>query len=181
MKFVPARLAGVVLIEAPLYHDSRGHFREVHHAGRFADGGLPLSFVQDNLSRSKRGVVRGLHYQITQPQGKLVSVIRGAIYDVAVDLRKSSPTFGEWFGAELSESNGKALYIPPGFAHGFSVTSEEADVLYKCTALYAPADERTVLWNDPAIGIAWPLGGAQPIVSDKDCRGLPLAEAECFR
>lgn len=180
MHFVPARLAGVVAIEAPIYPDARGQFREVHHAGRFSAGGLDLTFVQDNLSRSKRGVVRGLHYQIVQPQGKLVTVIRGSIFDVAVDLRKSSQTFGQWFGLELSDTNGRSLYIPPGFAHGFCALSEEADVLYKCTALYAPAHERTVQWNDPTVGIDWPLAGVTPIVSDKDQRGQALADAETF-
>ena len=180
MKFVPVRLAGVVVIEAPIYRDSRGLFRELHHAGRFADGGLNATFVQDNISRSTQGVVRGLHYQIVQPQGKLVCALRGTIYDVAVDLRRTSPTFGEWFGVELSEENGRSVYIPPGFAHGFCALTSEADVLYKCTALYAPAHERTILWSDPTLGIEWPLGGLSPVVSAKDQLGRPFGEAETF-
>lgn len=180
MKFVPAPLDGLVVVEPPIYHDDRGFFREIHHAARFDSGGLNLSFVQDNLSRSRRGVVRGLHYQIEQPQGKLVTVVRGAIFDVAVDLRRSSPTFGRWFGVELSDVNGRSVFIPPGFAHGFCVTSDEADVLYKCTTLYAPQHERTVLWNDPQIAIDWPVGTTSPIVSPKDQVGTLLASAECF-
>ena len=180
MNFVPARLAGVVVIEAPVYRDSRGLFREVHHAARFADGGLTATFVQDNISRSTRGVVRGLHYQMVQPQGKLVSALRGTIYDVAVDLRRRSPTFGEWFGVELSDENGWSVYIPPGFAHGFCALTSEADVLYKCTELYAPAHERTILWSDPTLGIKWPLDGISPIVSAKDQVGRPFGEAEIY-
>lgn len=180
MNFVPTRLSGVVVIEAPIYRDPRGLFRELHHAGRFADGGLTATFVQDNISRSTRGVVRGLHYQIVRPQGKLVMALRGTVYDVAVDLRRSSPTFGEWFGVELSDENGRSVYIPPGFAHGFCALSGEADVLYKCTELYAPAHERTILWSDRTLGIPWPLEGMSPVVSAKDQLGRPFAEAESF-
>ena len=155
-------------------------YKRQHHAGRFAEGGLTETFVQDNISRSTRGVVRGLHYQIVQPQGKLVSALRGTVFDVAVDLRRQSPTFGEWFGVELSDENGRSVYIPPGFAHGFCALTSEADVLYKCTALYAPAHERTVLWNDRTLGIQWPLEGISPVVSAKDQLGKPFGEAECF-
>lgn len=181
MKSTPAPLDGVVVLETPLFHDERGYFRELHHAQKFSAAGLEMTFVQDNLSRSRRGVVRGLHYQIEQPQGKLVTALTGTIFDVAVDLRRSSPTFGQWFGVELSESNGRSIYIPPGFAHGFGVLSDTADVLYKCTALYAPQFERTVLWNDPALGITWPLGDRPTVVSGKDQAGAPLAQAETFR
>ncbi len=139
MQFRPGRLSGLVLIEPRIFADERGWFQELFHRGRFLEAGLDLEFVQDNLSRSHGGVVRGLHYQIEQPQGKLVRVLRGEIFDVAVDLRRSSPTFGEWEGFELSDKNQHAVYIPPGFAHGFCVLSDSADVLYKCTALYAPS------------------------------------------
>jgi dTDP-4-dehydrorhamnose 3,5-epimerase len=140
---------------------------------------LDVQFVQDNHSRSGRGVLRGLHYQIRQPQGKLIRVARGRIFDVVVDLRKSRPTFRRWMGYELSEDNHRQLWIPPGFAHGFLVLSEIADVLYKTTDYYAPEHERTLLWNDPALAIAWPLAG-EPVMTDKDRRGTPLAAADTF-
>jgi dTDP-4-dehydrorhamnose 3,5-epimerase len=140
---------------------------------------LDVQFVQDNYSRSTRNVLRGLHYQIRQPQGKLVRVVRGRIFDVAVDLRKSKPTFGQWVAHELSEDNHRQLWIPPGFAHGFVVLSELADVLYKTTDYYDPASERCLIWNDLAVGIAWPLNG-EPVLSPKDRSGLPLAKAEVF-
>src|SRR5262249_7063611 len=140
--------------------------------------GIDVEFVQDNHSRSRRGVVRGLHYQLAHPQGKLVRAVAGKIFDVAVDLRRSSPTFGRWYGCELSESNRRQMYIPPGFAHGFCVLSEAADVVYKCTEPYHPDDERTLLWNDPSLGIPWPV--ANPIVSPKDARGRQLADCDCY-
>ena len=179
MQFRPGRLAGLVVIEPRVFADERGFFQELFHRGRFAEAGLDVDFVQDNLSRSKANVVRGLHYQIEQPQGKLVRVLRGEIFDVAVDLRRSSPTFGQWEGFRLSEENQLAVYIPPGFAHGFCVLSDLADVLYKCTALYAPQHERTLLWNDPTVNVDWPL--AKPaIVSGKDLAGRAFGDAETF-
>jgi dTDP-4-dehydrorhamnose 3,5-epimerase len=179
MQFLPGRLAGLVLIEPRVFADERGFFQELFHRQRFADAGIDVDFVQDNLSHSIGGVVRGLHYQIEQPQGKLVRALNGRIFDVAVDMRRSSPTFGQWEGFELSVENRRALYIPPGFAHGFCVLSETADVLYKCTALYAPQHERTLVWNDVAVGVKWPLA-VSPIISAKDLTGRALAEAEAF-
>jgi dTDP-4-dehydrorhamnose 3,5-epimerase len=179
MRVTNTSLPDVVLIEAPIFRDERGAFRELFHDGKFQAGGLTLQFVQDNLSRSVQNVIRGLHYQIHQPQGKLVSVIRGAIFDVAVDLRCNSSTFGQWTAAELSDENGRSLYIPPGFAHGFLTLTPQADVLYKCTALYAPEHERTVRWDDPSVAIRWPLTG-DPIVSAKDIRGVRFEEAETY-
>ncbi|QDU39253.1 dTDP-4-dehydrorhamnose 3,5-epimerase [Maioricimonas rarisocia] len=179
MEFHRTELPDVVLIEPTIYRDDRGFFMETFHQQRFADGGIDASFVQDNLSRSTRGTVRGLHFQIEQAQGKLVHVMLGEIFDVAVDLRRSSPTFGRWVGMMLSDENRRAVYIPPGFAHGFCVTSERADVFYKCTDFYAPQHERTLLWNDPQIGIDWPLTG-DPILSGKDRQGQPLSEVECY-
>lgn len=179
MQFRPGRLAGLVHIEPRIFRDDRGFFQELFHRGRFAEAGLDLEFVQDNLSRSQRGVLRGLHYQVQQPQGKLVRALSGEIFDVAVDLRRSSPTFGQWEAFHLSSENALAVYIPPGFAHGFHVLSESADVLYKCTALYAPEHERTLLWNDPTVNVDWPLSGPA-IVSAKDHAGLPLASVETF-
>ena len=155
-----------MLIEPDVYGDSRGFFMETWHASKYAEQGLDVNFVQDNHSRSQRGVLRGLHYQLEQPQGKLVRVSLGAVFDVAVDIRKGSPTFGQWVGVELSSENFKQLYVPPGFAHGFCVLSESADFFYKCTDFYAPEYEQGILWNDPDIGIKWPDG--EFMVSDKD-------------
>lgn len=179
MQFEPTSLPDVVLITPRVFADDRGYFLEVYHSGKFTAAGIPEAFVQDNLSRSARNVVRGLHYQISHPQGKLVTVLQGAIFDVAVDLRRSSPTFGRWVGVELNAERRQLLYIPPGFAHGFCVVSESADVLYKCTDLYHPEHERTVLWNDPALAIEWPLTGPARL-SAKDLLGKPLAAADCF-
>jgi dTDP-4-dehydrorhamnose 3,5-epimerase len=178
MKFLNTDLPGVIVIEPKVFEDERGFFMETYHQPRFAEAGIDVSFVQDNHSRSRRGVLRGLHYQIRHAQGKLIRAVRGEIYDVAVDLRKSSPTFGRWVGLTLNETNRKQLYIPPGFAHGFCVVSEIAEVLYKTTDVYHPAEERTLLWNDPALGIAWPVSA--PVVSAKDQRGTPLAQAEVY-
>jgi dTDP-4-dehydrorhamnose 3,5-epimerase len=172
-------LPGLVVIEPRVFADARGFFLETFHAQRFREAGLPTDWVQDNLSRSQRGTLRGLHYQHRFPQGKLVYVTRGAVWDVAVDLRRSSTTFGHWHAEELSDTNHRQLYLPPGFAHGFCVLSESADFAYKCTAPYRPEDERTLLWNDPAIGIPWP-DIAPRILSDKDQRGTPLAEADVY-
>ena len=174
MKVLGTAIPEVKLVEPRVFEDDRGFFLETFHAGRFAEHGLPSEFVQDNHSRSRRGVLRGLHYQLRRPQGKLVGVARGEIFDVAVDIRRGSPTFGRWAGAVLSESNHHMLWVPPGFAHGFFTLSDVADVIYKCTALYEPADDRGVLWSDPAIGIEWP--GADPILSDKD-RALRTLDA----
>ncbi|KON81359.1 dTDP-4-dehydrorhamnose 3,5-epimerase [Azoarcus sp. PA01] len=180
MKAVPTSIPEVLLIEPKVFGDARGFFFESFNARAFRDAtGLDETFVQDNHSRSARGVLRGLHYQIRQPQGKLVRVVRGAVFDVAVDLRRSSPSFGRWAGAELSEDNHRQLWIPPGFAHGFVVLSESADFLYKTTDYYAPEHERCLAWNDPAVGIEWPVG-VSPLLSGKDREGKPLAACEVF-
>jgi dTDP-4-dehydrorhamnose 3,5-epimerase len=173
MNFKPTRLPEVVLIEPKVFGDSRGFFMETWEARKFADGGIKASFVQDNHSRSSQWVLRGLHYQLRHTQGKLVRVTEGEVFDVAVDVRKSSPTFGQWAGEYLSAANQRMLWVPPGFAHGFVVLSERADFLYKCTDYYDPASERTLLWNDPEIGVEWPIPtGVEPIVSEKDRKGL---------
>ncbi|MFZ5567195.1 MAG: dTDP-4-dehydrorhamnose 3,5-epimerase [Pseudomonadota bacterium] len=180
MQAIPTAIPEVLIIEPKVFGDARGFFFESYNARAFAQAtGLDVNFVQDNHSRSARGVLRGLHYQLKQAQGKLVRVVRGSVFDVAVDLRRSSPTFGQWVGAELSEHNHRQLWVPPGFAHGFLVTSESADFLYKTTDYYAPEHERCIAWNDPAIGIEWPLDGA-PALSAKDQQGVPLAQAEVF-
>ncbi len=176
----PTAIPDVLILEPKVFGDSRGFFFESFNAKDFAQAtGLKVDFVQDNHSRSGQGVLRGLHYQLEQAQGKLVRVVRGAVFDVAVDIRKSSPTFGRWVGCELSEDNHRQFWVPPGFAHGFVVLSETADFLYKTTDYYAPAHERCIAWNDPAIGITWPPGLA-PQLSAKDQAGLPLAQAEVF-
>lgn len=180
MKATPTTLPGLLILEPRVFGDSRGFFMESFNARTFRElTGLDVDFVQDNHSRSAKGVLRGLHYQIQQAQGKLVRVVRGSVFDVAVDLRKASPTFGKWEGVELSEENQRQLWIPPGFAHGFLVTSESADFLYKTTDYYAPEHERSLLWNDPAVGVEWPLAG-EPLLSAKDVAGKRLAECESF-
>ena len=175
----PSELPDVLIIEPRTFADGRGYFFESYHAERYAQSGLAAVFVQDNLSRSKAGTLRGLHFQRHRPQGKLVTVVRGAIFDVAVDVRRRSPTFGRWMGLVLSDENHSQLYIPPGFAHGFCVLSPEADVLYKCTDIYCPEHERTLLWNDPTVGIEWPVTGA-PLLSLKDAAGMPLDRLDLF-
>jgi dTDP-4-dehydrorhamnose 3,5-epimerase len=181
MKFTPTRLPDVVVIEPRVFQDARGFFMETWEARKFAAGGIDARFVQDNHSSSRRWVLRGLHYQIRQPQGKLVRVTRGEAFDVAVDMRKSSPTFGRWVGEQLSAASRRMLWIPPGFAHGFLVLSEQAEFLYKCTDFYDPASERGLLWNDPAVGIEWPLpSDVQPILSNKDATAPELRSAEYF-
>lgn len=171
----------VLRIRPRLIEDERGFFFESWNARTFGESGLEAEFVQDNHSRSTVGCLRGLHYQIENPQGKLVRAILGEIFDVAVDLRRSSPTFGEWVGVTLSAANHEMLWVPPGFAHGFYVVSDLAEVLYKCTDFYAPAAERTVIWNDPDVAIAWPVSpGQAPTISSKDAAGELLREAECF-
>lgn len=180
MKVIPTKIPDVLLIESSVFGDDRGFFLESFNEKRFADvTGKTVKFVQDNHSKSARGVLRGLHYQIQQPQGKLVRVVAGEVFDVAVDLRKSSPTFGQWVGAILSAENKRQMWIPEGFAHGFVVTSDTAEFLYKTTDYWAPEHERCIAWNDPAIGIDWPVNGA-PILSAKDQKGLLLADAEVF-
>jgi dTDP-4-dehydrorhamnose 3,5-epimerase len=174
VKITPSRIPEVLVIEPDVFGDSRGFFLESWHAQKFAAQGLDVSFVQDNHSRSSRGVLRGLHYQLEQPQGKLVRVVCGAVFDVAVDIRRGSPTFGQWVAAELSGENHRQLYVPPGFAHGFCVLSDSADFLYKCTDFYAPQYEHGIRWNDPDIGIDWP--GEDFTISDKDARSGLLSE-----
>ncbi|UCC57284.1 MAG: dTDP-4-dehydrorhamnose 3,5-epimerase [Gammaproteobacteria bacterium] len=176
MKVFPTDHPEVLLIEPDVFPDERGFFMETFNAETFRQHGLPVSFVQDNHSRSARGVLRGLHYQLNQPQGKLVRAATGEIFDVAVDIRKGSPNFGKWAGAVLSEENNHQLYIPPGFAHGFCVLSEQADFLYKCTDLYSPGDEYGIAWNDPDIGIDWPEMDC--VLSDKDLRNPRLRDSE---
>ncbi|GAB4135153.1 MAG: dTDP-4-dehydrorhamnose 3,5-epimerase [Planctomycetaceae bacterium] len=167
------------VIEPRVFRDDRGYFKEIYEQNRYLQAGIKLSFVQDNISRSRENTLRGLHYQIQHPQGKLVQVLRGEIFDVAVDLRRDSATFGKWVGELLSEDNHRQLYIPPGFAHGFLTLNGPADVLYKCTDFYCPESERTLIWNDPDLGIAWPrMSGL--IISEKDAQGLPLAECVCY-
>lgn len=173
MRVIATELSGVVIIEPKAFGDQRGFFLETYHQQRYADAGLPEWFVQDNHSRSAPGTLRGLHYQLKHAQGKLVRCIRGAIFDVAVDIRRGSPTFGRWVGIELSEENQRQLYIPPGFAHGFCVSSVPSEVEYKCTDFHHAEDEHGIVWNDPGVAIAWPV--KDPLVSAKDARYLPLA------
>jgi dTDP-4-dehydrorhamnose 3,5-epimerase len=181
MKATPTTIPDVMMIEPRMFGDARGFFIESFNQKAFTEAtGTNVNFVQDNHSRSAKGVLRGLHYQLQQPQGKLVRVVRGAVFDVAVDIRKSSPTFGQWVGVELSEDNHKQLWVPAGFAHGFVVLSETADFLYKTTDYYAPAHERCIAWDDPAIGIGWPELGMAPALSGKDQQGKHLAEADVF-
>ena len=181
MNVLRTAIPEVVLIEPKVFGDARGFFFESFNQKAFNDAtGTNHQFVQDNHSRSAQGVLRGLHYQIQQPQGKLVRVVRGAVIDVAVDIRKSSPTFGQWVAEELSEDNHRQLWVPPGFAHGFVVLSEMAEFLYKTTDYYAPAFERCIAWDDPTLAIDWKLAGRQPLLSAKDAQGLPLATAELF-
>jgi dTDP-4-dehydrorhamnose 3,5-epimerase len=179
MNVTETRLPGVLLIEPRVFGDSRGFFLETFSTQRYAEIGIAAPFVQDNWSHSCRGTLRGLHFQIQQPQGKLVHVMQGEIFDVAVDVRQDSPTFGQWFGVKLSAENKRQLWIPPGFAHGFVVLSETADFVYKCTDSYAPQHERTLLWNDESIGVDWPPQG-EPILSDKDRNGTTFDKLETF-
>jgi dTDP-4-dehydrorhamnose 3,5-epimerase len=179
MKVIETPLPGVLLLEPKTFGDARGFFLESWNRRTFADLGIDLDFVQDNHSRSSQGVLRGLHYQLNDPQGKLVRVVNGAVFDVAVDLRRSSPHFGQWVGYELSADNRHMMWIPPGFGHGFMVLSESADFLYKTTAYYAPQWDRGIRWDDPQIAVKWPLDGT-PTLSDKD-QGLPfLGDAEVY-
>ena len=170
MRFVPAGISGVIVVEPDVHSDSRGFFVETYHAEKYRGGGIDARFVQDNHSRSAASTIRGLHLQRQHPQGKLIRVIEGEIFDVAVDVRRGSPTFGRWVGVSLSAENFKQCYIPPGFAHGFAVTSPVAQIEYKCTDFYDAADEFGIAWNDPAIGIHWPV--ERPLLSERD-RSLP--------
>ena len=176
-KFIETSIKDVYIIEPTVFGDERGYFMETYHAGEFKESGLNVTFVQDNQSKSKRGVLRGLHFQYTNPQGKLVRVIKGEVFDVAVDLRKDSPTYGKWEGVILSEDNKKQFYVPEGFAHGFLVLSEVAEFTYKCTDFYDPSDEGGILWNDLDIGIEWPIGDVDEVLlSDKDKQWKTLEE-----
>ncbi|CAG0962855.1 dTDP-4-dehydrorhamnose 3,5-epimerase [Methylophilaceae bacterium] len=180
MQVITTSIPDVLILEPKVFGDSRGFFFESFNQQTFNQAtGLSVQFVQDNHSRSAKGVLRGMHYQIQQPQGKLVRVARGRVFDVAVDLRKSSPTFGKWCGTELSEDNFRQLWVPPGFAHGFVVLSDYADFLYKTTEYYAPAHDRGILWNDPDIGIEWPYEG-EPSLSEKDKNAKRFKDAEVF-
>lgn len=174
MNIIPTELQDVLIIEPKVFGDPRGYFLESWNRRRYAEAGLDVDFVQDNLSFSQRGTLRGLHYQIPRAQGKLVTVLQGTVYDVAVDVRYDSPTFGQWVGVVLSGENHRQIYVPPGFAHGFCVTSDSALFAYKCTEYYAPEDEATIAWNDSDLAIDWPV--SDPLLSEKDRRGVPLRE-----
>lgn len=181
MKVLPASIPDIRIIEPVVFRDDRGFFFETYQAERYLAAGIPACSAQDNHSGSRHGVLRGLHYQIGKAQGKLVRVIAGEVYDVAVDLRRASPTFGQWIGIRLSAENRRQLWIPPGFAHGFYTLSPFAEMLYKVDQPYAPECERTLLWNDPTVNIAWPIpDGEQPILSPKDANGCPFEQIECF-
>ena len=180
MELISTGIEGCVLIEPKVFGDDRGFFMESWNARSFADAGLDLDFVQDNHSRSSRGVLRGLHYQKPNPQGKLVRVVAGAVYDAVVDLRESSPTFAKSAGFEISAANKRMLWVPPGLAHGFLTLEDGTDFLYKCTAFYDPANEHSLLWNDPELSLAWPLGDIEPLLSDKDRAGLPFSQTPLF-
>lgn len=181
MHFLPTAIPDVIVVEPQVFGDERGFFMETYHRARYVEAGITAEFVQDNHSRSLQGTLRGLHYQIQQPQGKLVRVVQGSVFDVAVDMRRSSDTFGRWVGEVLSAENKRQLWVPPGFAHGFYVLSDSADFVYKCTELYAPQHERCVRWDDAELAIDWPLpSGATPLVSTKDAAGLPFLAAEYY-
>ena len=181
MEFAATRIPDVIVIDPVVFEDPRGFFMETWQARKFSKAGIDANFVQDSQSRSAHGTVRGLHYQIERPQGKLIRVIQGEAFDVLVDLRKSSATFGQWVGEVLSAGNRKIIWVPPGFAHGFQVLSDTADFEYRCTDYYAPEHERTLRWDDPDIGIDWPLqDGQEPLMSDKDLAGVALKDAEVY-
>lgn len=181
MEFIPTRLPEVVLIKPRVFADSRGYFLETWQEQKFAAAGCAQRFVQDNHSRSSQWTLRGMHYQIQQPQGKLVRVTRGAVFDVAVDMRRSSPRFGQWVGVELSDTNMQMLWVPPGFAHGFLALSDSVDFVYKCTDVYAPQFERTLRWNDPDVGIEWPLpAGVVPSLAPKDSAAGGIRDVETY-
>ena len=176
MEVISLEIPDVKLIKPDRFGDSRGFFQQTYQQKLYAEAGIPASFVQDNWSRSSKGVVRGLHYQLRNPQAKLVTVMHGAVYDIAVDIRRNSPTFGKWVAAELSDENGYQLFVPHGFAHGFMVLSDTVDFIYKCDDFYAPGDEYTVIWNDPKIGINWPTAITEPRLSGKDKTASRLSD-----
>jgi len=176
MQFLPTKIPDVILVEVPEFGDHRGFFMETYHAEKFGDGGISANFIQDNHALSQKNILRGLHYQLKFPQGKLIRCIQGEILDIVVDIRRSSPTFGQWVGGNLSSENARQLYVPSGFAHGYLVLSEHAEVEYKCTELYHPEDDYGILWNDPAIGIDW--GIKNPILSEKDKQQPLLKEVK---
>ncbi len=181
MKFIDTPLKDVKLIEPQVFGDARGFFLETWQIEKFAAAGIAATFVQDNHSHSAQWILRGLHFQVEHTQGKLVRVTQGSVFDVMVDLRRSSPSFGQWWGVELSAENHRMLWVPPGLAHGLLVTSPSADFLYKCTELYSPAHERTLMWNDAQLGVQWPLpAGIEPKLSAKDAKGTPFADIETF-
>lgn len=181
MKFIPTEIPDVIIVEPDVFGDHRGFFMESWHAEKFAEGGIDAQFVQDNHSRSNQGILRGLHYQIEQPQGKLVRVLSGEVFDVAVDLRRDSPTFGKWFSMTLNDIDNKMLWVSPGFAHGFYVVSEQADFFYKCTELYAPEHERAIRWDDPDLAIDWPIAsGQEPVLAPKDAAAKSFKDAEVY-
>ena len=181
MTFEPTPLEGVYLVVPRVFGDSRGFFMESWNAATFREAGFDLKFVQDNHSRSARGILRGMHYQRQHTQGKLVRVTAGAVFDAVVDMRNDSPTLGQWYGAVLSDENQHMLWVPPGFAHGFYVISDYADFLYKCTDIYAPQYERTIRWDDETLAIDWPLiDGKPPLLSEKDAKGIAFSEAEVY-
>lgn len=180
MKLIRTAIEDVVIIEPAVFGDDRGFFMESWNAARFAEAGIDAAFVQDNHSRSARGVLRGLHYQVNQPQGKLVRVAAGRVFDAVVDLRRASPSFGKWVAVELSADNKRMLWVPPGLGHGFLTLEDGTDFLYKCTEYYSPRDERSIRWDDPTIGIEWPLGGMTPRLSAKDEAGQSFSEAEVY-
>lgn len=178
MKIIATEIPDVMIVAPRVFEDPRGFFMETYHKRQLAELGITAEFVQDNHSRSSRNVLRGLHYQIEHSQGKLCRVVRGEIYDVAVDLRRSSATYGRWVGTSLSEQNRRQLYVPAGFAHGFVVVSESAELLYKCTDFYCPRHERSIRWDDPDLGIDWPV--REPLLSPKDANGVAFRDADCF-
>jgi len=181
MEIRPTEIPDVLVIQPRVFDDPRGFFKETYQRERYSAAGIDCEFVQDNYSRSASGTLRGLHYQIEHTQAKLIQVTKGAVFDVAVDLRKSSNTFGKWVGVHLSEDNHSQMFVPPGFAHGFFVLSERADILYKCSDYYYPEHERSLLWNDEQVAIDWPIDvGQEVVLSEKDRQGIPLAECECF-
>lgn len=180
MNIIECAIPGPLIIEPKVFGDDRGFFMESWNAATFRAAGLDFNFVQDNHSRSQRGVLRGLHFQNPEPQGKLVRVVSGAVYDVIVDLRRTSPHFGKWVGVELSAANRRIFWVPEGFAHGFLTLEDGTDFLYKCTSRYAPEHEQALAWNDPEVGIVWPLEGIEPQLSAKDATGVRLADAKVF-
>lgn len=180
MNVIECAIPGPLIIEPKVFGDDRGFFLESWNAQVYRDAGLDMTFVQDNHSRSQKGVLRGMHFQNPAPQGKLVRVVSGAVFDVAVDLRRSSPHYGKWVGVELSADNKRVFWVPEGFAHGFLTLADDTDFLYKCTAPYTPANEQSLAWDDPDVGIDWPLDGIEPLLSQKDKVGVPLAQVAGF-